>query len=55
LIDDESLEEDDNPVELMDHLKRELKQFKKAYQCQVVNTMGIVRKLRSVHRENKRL
>lgn len=39
----------------MRHLKRELKNFRKLYQSQLINTVQIVRKLRSVHQENKRL
>ena len=49
------LDEGEDAAHLVGHLRRQLKVFKKAYQCQVLNTMKIVKKCRSLNLENKRL
>ena len=45
----------ENPAHMIATLRQQLKFVKKAYQHQVLSTMRIVKKLRSVHGENKRL
>lgn len=47
--------DEEDAVRLIAHLRNQLKVFKKAYQSQVLNTMRIVKKCRSLNLENKRL
>ena len=49
------LAEGEDPAQFISYLRSQLKVFRKAYQCQVLSSMKIIKKLRTVHMENKRL
>ena len=49
------LAEGEDPAQFIDYLRSQLKAFRKAYQCQVLSSMRIIKKLRTVHMDNKRL
>ena len=49
------LAEGEDPAQFVDYLRSQLIAFRKAYQCQVLSSMRIIKKLRTVHMDNKRL
>ena len=49
------LAEGEDPAQFIGYLRSQLKAFRKAYQCQVLSSMKIIKKLRTVHNDNKRL
>ena len=45
----------ESPAKTLLHVRSQLRCFKNAYKSQLMCTMSVVRKLRTVHRENKRM